>query len=394
MNYQRFIELTKEYWNKYYKRVVEGIAHGEITPKGKILFPNILLVTKSNKYFAAELIGAKETFDGLTVKEHYEPSINRYLNQFSENPSNCIVSVSENMVFQNICFTQVELSEIESRFPFVRIFKTFIASEIAESIFLFGKRFNSLRIENCLLVNAYLNAIRAKHILYLTVIKEDVLASEYKEDLIKYFNSIEVHGIHTCLGDEGHSLTLASQFTNAFLFPKLHETTLGEFLKTHPEIIKRALRTKKFLYEPYLPWLETHPNNTDEAINPDLMVERPDGFYDIYELKLALLNKTSITKGKRKRRDFIEYVSSGIGQLANYEEYFSYKKNCDYAFEKYGIKVKNPNLILVVGNFDNTNKAEVEESCRQLKENISIIDYDSLLQLFLLSSQQKPASNP
>jgi hypothetical protein len=115
------------------------------------------------------------------------------------------------------------------------------------------------------------------------------------------------------------------------------------------------------------------------------MIERNDGFYDIYDLKTALLNKTSITKGERSRRRFIDYVEEGVAQLANYSEYFDYSKNCQFASEKYGIKVKNPNLVLVVGNFENANKTEIQEASRRLK-NLTIIDYDSFLQLFLLSS--------
>ncbi len=88
----------------------------------------------------------------------------------------------------------------------------------------------------------------------------------------------------------------------------------------------------------------------------------------------------------RKRRRFVDYVQEGIAQLANYAEYFTFEKNREHAFEKYGIKVNDPNLVLVVGHFDNANKAEIEEASRQVKGNISIMDYDSFLQLFLLSN--------
>jgi hypothetical protein len=132
-----------------------------------------------------------------------------------------------------------------------------------------------------------------------------------------------------------------------------------------------------------MPWVEKVEQNKDEAaINPDLMIERDDGYYDIYDLKTAALDKFSLTKGTRARRRFIDYVNEGIAQLANYEEYFTFPANREVAWQKYRIKVEDPNLVLVVGNFDNVNRVEIDEASRGYR-NITIIDYDSLMQLFL-----------
>lgn len=192
-------------------------------------------------------------------------------------------------------------------------------------------------------------------------------------------------GVHTCTPEKGFALALAGQFANTYLIPRMRETTIGEFLNLQQEIIKKAIGTKKFIYEAHLPWLESHPPNTDEAINPDLMIQRDDGFYDIYELKLPLLDKKSLTKGVRKRRRFIDNVNEGVAQLANYSEYFTFEKNRELALTKYDIKVNNPNLVLVIGNYENANKDEIEEASRPQLQNISIVDYDSLLQMFLLA---------
>jgi hypothetical protein len=114
------------------------------------------------------------------------------------------------------------------------------------------------------------------------------------------------------------------------------------------------------------------------------MVQRDDGFFDIYDLKTAAPNRKSITKGKRNRRRFIDYVEEGIAQLAHYEEYFRYDENCKFAFENYGIKVSNPNLYLVAGNLENANEQQLDEACRKLK-NIKVIDYDTLSGMFYKS---------
>jgi len=182
------------------------------------------------------------------------------------------------------------------------------------------------------------------------------------------YSEADAQGVHTCNAENGHILTVASQFASTYLFYGLRETTIGDFLNQHPEIIQKAIGTQKFIYELYLKWTEQSPENTDKAINPDLMIEHEDGFYDIYDLKTALLDKKSLTKGVRSRRRFIDYVQDGVAQLANNEEYFTYNKNREYTLNKYGIKIEKPDLALVVGNFDNVNKTEIEVYCSSLRQ--------------------------
>ena len=127
-------------------------------------------------------------------------------------------------------------------------------------------------------------------------------------------------------------------------------------------------------------------DDEEKAINPDLLIRRQDGFYDIYDLKTAVLDRTRITKGAKRRRRFIDYVEEGIAQLAHYRSYFTSERNAAHAFAKYGVRVSKPNLILVVGNYDNAKPRELEEASRKLG-GISIIDYDSLLQSVQITSR-------
>ena len=47
------------------------------------------------------------------------------------------------------------------------------------------------------------------------------------------------------------------------------------------------------------------------------------------------------------------------------------------------LKINDPQLVLVVGNWENTNPEEVAEAMRMYeRENIDVIDYDTLVQLF------------
>lgn len=97
-------------------------------------------------------------------------------------------------------------------------------------------------------------------------------------------------------------------------------------------------------------------------------------------------NKQRITKGRHSRRRFIDCVEEGLAQLANYEEYFKFRRNVEWALSKYKVKINNPNLILVVGSYENASKDEINEATRRLKPNYQIIDYDTLNSLFLKRS--------
>ena len=186
-------------------------------------------------------------------------------------------------------------------------------------------------------------------------------------------------------------MLVAGQMQSMYLFPDLYETTIGEFMNQHPEIIKKVFDAMSFKYEPYLEWKEHDGTVQDTAINPDLMIQRRDGYYDIYDLKTALLQKKKITKGERRRRRFIDYVEEGVSQLANYREYFRYKQNASYAKEKYGIEVKDPNLVLVVGSYDNSDPDEIIQASRKY-DNVYIVDYDTICQAYIGNQVQAALS--
>jgi len=74
-------------------------------------------------------------------------------------------------------------------------------------------------------------------------------------------------------------------------------------------------------------------------------------------------------------------VSDLIGQLDTYKRYFEQEKNKEWALKKYGVKIKNPRLIGIVGNYDNFLQDEVDLVLRQYKDDIVIISYSDLINL-------------
>ncbi|SDR36997.1 protein of unknown function [Pseudomonas grimontii] len=387
MLFDKFAEKTKKNWTSYFTMVSTAQKEGRTDSNGKkILYPNILLLTQCKNHYIAELIGANEKFQPLTIKIHKEASILRYLGQFDDTTSNPIfyMNAACNIISQMCLSHPITFEATEKRFPHLALHGTkMIGTNAHGSTLAFGKDFTSCSIDNCTLLNHKENTYRCKSILSALIVKKSITNAELEE----LFNSVTkdkfISGVHT-VSDTEQRLMIASQLQNLYLSPGLRETTIGEFLKLHPEIIKHAFNSDYFEYEPSLEWLEHDGTCTDTEINPDLLIKREDGYFDICDLKTAKLDKKKITKASRSRRRFIDYVAEGMAQLANYREYFKYPKNAGLAKKKYGIEVNNPRLILVVGSWDNLDADEVNQACRQYT-GIDVIDYDTLSQLYIYS---------
>lgn len=385
MLFEKFVDETKLWWSTYFRDVMKAQLEGRIDSKnGKIFYPNILLVTNCSGYYVAEFIGASEKFESFSVKIHKEKSIYRYLSQFDdEEPDPAITLQGANSIIRFLCLAHdADFESIKERFPQIDLYGSKLNRVGGRGSTLgFNENFVSCIIENCLLVNKSESIFRCKSILSASIVKSSVS----KIQLIDLFTSTthenDIKGIYT-VADADAKLVIGKQLQSMFLFPNLRETTIGEFIIRHPDIVKKAFKTNHFEYEPYLEWVQHDGTCEDKAINPDLLIKREDGFYDIYDLKTALLDRKKITKADRKRRQFIDYVGQGICQLANYREYFEYPENAALAKLKYGIEVNDPKLVLIVGSWENVDTDEVNQACRQYK-NVSVVDYDTLCHMFL-----------
>ena len=194
----------------------------------------------------------------------------------------------------------------------------------------------------------------------------------------------KIAAIHT-IASGAESIITAGQFQNLYLSQGVHETTLGEFLRLHPEFLKKAFSCNEFLYEKSFQWKESKFVRDEQSINPDLLIKRLDGFYDICDLKTAAFKYKSLTNNKTSRRKFNDYVYDGVAQLNTYREYFTYAENARHAFEVHGVKVSDPKLILVVGSWDNACPIDIEQACLNHPE-ITIIDYDTFCHLYIAAA--------
>ena len=396
MRFRDFVNVNLQEWNKYFELLFGNISCGVIRlGTGKLLIPNLALFTETDNHFIFELFGAASDYTGLKPFLQKSSSTTRYLGQFETQEETPIFAFAgRNIGISTLLLSrEADLDAVKTRFGFVADqWKTRLERKGGNgALFSFASTFQSCFINNCLIVNKHDEIYRLKYILHAVVVNKEHSREEYTDDLFNMLHkpqltTNDLYGIHYVPKPTYEYLALSGQFTNIFLSPELRETRIGEFLDKHPLFIRRTFSCITYLYNKRFKWIEGNPNPNEKYIQPDLMLRRQDGFFDICDLKTAILNKQRITKGRHRRRRFIDYVEEGLAQLANYEEYFKFRRNVEWVWSKYKVKVNNPNLILVVGSYENASKAEINEATRRLKPNYQIIDYDTLNSLFLKRS--------
>ncbi len=387
MLFEKFSAFMHKNLDDYFKFVARAEGAGELSVKDvDVLYPRILLVVNCGGYFVAELMGFSVGYRGLIVKRHAQKSIHRYFDAFYNPESSGFgqMRVTGPNATRTMCFSNTDdFDKVVERFPAVEFYQTRVVCKEAVSFFEFSEDFVSSFIQDSIFVASRGSAFRVKHIVGSFVFRANLDKGAVEQSLNYYLGGRMISMAMPCKSGRVKSVLVAAQLQSLYLFDKMRETTIGEFVNQHPEIVMRAFDSNRILYEPSFLWLEHDGTCDDESINPDLMVCRQDGCYDIYDLKTALLDR-SLTRGKRRRRGLSEVVYDGVNQLANYREYFTYEKNSQYAKDRYGVKVHDPKLTLVVGSWENYDPVEIAQACRSVP-GVDIIDYDTLIHRFLRS---------
>jgi len=177
---------------------------------------------------------------------------------------------------------------------------------------------------------------------------------------------------------DDYQLTKFSQlnrFVELISSNKTKEVEITKFLEL-PEnqfILKMAFFGKEVHSERECQW----QSEERKPIRPDFFVVDPNNYANIVEFKLPEL-KGSPTVGSINRETFNAQIHSYIAQTGVYEEYFEDPNNREYVKEKYGINVRYPKRILVIGRrwmFDYTEWKRIEHEFR----NITIRTFDDLI---------------
>lgn len=388
MLFEKFAEESLRIWNSYLAKVSQLQSEESLKSNGTPIYPTMAVIANYKKHYVIELMGGGPEFQGLEYKKTKGKHIDNYLNLFSDIDSKPIFHLNNPYdIFSGLCLSHyADYKAVKDRFPVIEMPLSYLQNDTGKgSVLTFTDTFKSCLIENCVVANHRENIYRCKYIICSVIVS----ASISKKELLQFYDFIFNHaekgiirGLAAADPEQSIDFIVAAQLKSIFLFPGLHETAIAEFINKHPSIIKKAFKTDRYIYEPTLEWINHDGTVHDMAINPDLLIQRADGYFDIYDFKLPKIDKRKLTKGERKKRRFVDYIGEGISQLANYREYFSYPLNAQHAEEKYGIKVRNPKLVLIAGSIENVDRQEVLQACRAYRD-VDLIDYDTLASLFL-----------
>jgi hypothetical protein len=391
MLFDEFRKRILHYINNYMD--FAAIHATPLDPSEVILFPQVAYFSQAEDGYAFELggIGSRRKIDSKIIKVN---SVVEYLDPcFTGSRTGEPYAIfSNDNVFSGFAVYPADCETFLAKsFPGNdKYYRTrFIANPGSCPVLDINESSTGLIINNSLIGGASGNIFRYHHVALLGIFHRGVTSRELHSRLNAVFEDaggetpLPAYGLLAC-DPKDRRIFLATQLRSLAIRSRVLETTVGDFINKHPEVIYRAFETDSFIYEPNLPWIEHDGTVTDTAINPDLMIKRSDGFFDIIDLKRAILETQSVTRGKRNRRGFVSYVGDGIQQLANYREYFEFPANREYAEAKYGIRVRDPNLTLVVGNMETANHDEVRQAMRQyIGTRINVVDFDTVISKIL-----------
>jgi hypothetical protein len=374
----------------YLRRAQEEIGAGAwaVPPGYTLLYPNLLLITQTPTHLLVELAGATPGFRGLKAIRQKTASFDEYLYSVHvERPQPALAVDTGFVVFDRLCFADsADLRALGARFPAAETLSSHYRLERAVgagALVHLSDNAQFITFLDCIFAHRYSEAFRLKHTHFLAAIRKDVGPQTVLAQLTSLFKEGEpprlIQGAPSKLAVRR---IIASQFQGLYLAPQFRETTIGAFLDQHRDILTIALGARRVVYEPHLPWLASAPSAENKPINPDFLLERDDGDWDICDLKTAALHRQSLTKGSRSRRRFVDYVAEGLAQLSHYREYFTYPENSHFAEQKYSVRLRHPDLILIVGHYGNFDPAAVLEARRSMAE-VTVIDYDTLVGLYI-----------
>ncbi|MFF3633983.1 Shedu anti-phage system protein SduA domain-containing protein [Streptomyces sp. NPDC002250] len=400
ISFDDFKKTTKSIIEKHFTEVNRLVTSRIYRPaRGEIfLFPSTLLFTQTKTHYSLELIGAMRKQQRLQAKERQAESINQVVNNFPSSDDTRYMFTTEGNQPSNLLVTYRGMNllcdspgdSLQRRFPGVHAFTSQSPligfSEHHTYLPLNAEPMRSIILDNCMLISRKAGVARPKFANFFYACSIEADASEITRDLagMAPVHNEPVVGVQVASPEKTEAMRTAAGFATLYL-QGVRETTVTAFIEKHGGIIEKTFDADRVFYQATLPWREGNPDPNEEAIQPDILLRTKEGSWKIVEFKLPLLDK-ALTAGPRARRRLTHTVNDGVQQLANYEEYFTSAENLAAAREVLGEFPATPELVLVVGSDENFNAEEVREATR-LHRPFDIIDYDTLMRLYLAAEE-------
>lgn len=393
-----FIKIHSQLIYNYHLWFFNSIKSGNIqmNPTGFFYYANQANYFESPHFIIAELVGYSKIPTKIKPQIIKIDNIDSYFDLFNEGLGETLFNIqANNCAFINFGFGRSEDIELlEERFGIKHIYpETSIIRQGKGVLAHIDENVGNFFMNKCVLLSRKGNFFRFRDVqnavIYNKKGSEHDLEMFLKTHLSKPFRTDrDLIGITFSKNRINDVVNVSKQFANLFLNKYIDEKTIDAFISNHKRYFEKIFNSSKILNQVQLKWVEGRYNGKEKYIKPDIFILREDGYYDICDLKLPLLDRDRLTTGEHRRRAFIHYINNGIAQLANYRDYFSFEKNKKYAEKNFGIKINNPKLILIVGNYENYNTEEIREASRPFDKDIIIIDYDSINRILVGKAKQ------
>jgi len=380
-----FVKVNSQFWGDHLRSVSEHLptSHSRELP-GPLLYPRLMVLTETPDWNILELVGVSREYRSLEVRRQKAASIDQYFGGGESAASGPVVALPNESTFKDATIASERgRRALGTRFASAG---SLIGNELVGAgdagtgrLLKFAPG-NYSAFERVLLVHETNSSIRIHWTFLAIAIHRSEPAEKYLDYLQGLVNAaphLDPLGTLSVPRGEAEQVLKGDAFASTYLLHGLQDTTAGEFLNQHEDILLSAFDATRLIHEPFLEWRDGAADADDIAINPDFILERADGTHIIGDLSLPLLETANVAKGKKRRRSAL--VRDGLAQLARYEEYFQTPENRAFAKAKYGIEVSDPRKLLVIGSQETVDSTEFE----QATTSFEIIDYDSILRLHL-----------
>ena len=148
------------------------------------------------------------------------------------------------------------------------------------------------------------------------------------------------------------------------------EAKYQEFFQTNP-VVFETLGYLRGIPKPRFP----RPNR--KRLEPDFLVQRPDGLFEIFELKTP---QEKLIHYKPSREKFTANIDGYISQVETYSEYFDSDENRRLVNDRLSLNIqKRPDMVIVAGRDKGTDKALLHLLVRRRTGALQIRTYDDIL---------------
>jgi hypothetical protein len=164
-----------------------------------------------------------------------------------------------------------------------------------------------------------------------------------------------------------HAITELRQLLRAGVSP---EKRFQRFFEANP-VIFQVLGYAEAYPKPHLPLSD------GGYLEPDFVLKRPDGLFEIFELKTP---QEKLVVVKRHRDKFREPISEYVSQAHTYSDYFDDSANRERVKDELGFDIqKSPDMTIVAGRDAHVDKKLLYLLVRRQSGALRLLTYDDLL---------------